>query len=667
MLRSGRRASDIASSFVDDGDDLYITPSFRASEDNSSTIGNSSRMDTILPTSKDLKNSDSEDDSTESAVSTVELSRTEGREDEPTDERNTFKILRQLSFKRRLSQAKKLLPWRLNTLLVLPRQSQAIRDYHEMVDPEGVSPTASDVASCADTMYSIRSSRVNVANGRSLLVRQNAQVKGRPSVAQGEWDIGSKLSSFSSSGSSSGGSFRSHARSLSWDNASYGARSEISRLTGDSFRSKQSEFTWSRAMYTQTEHFLLGTAEEEQEDEDETDNERERENCAPNSMFVESPERNATALKFESLLKQSSTTGSSNVSSYKRDVRKVVNKLLQQGNKGFCQRQAADQFSTHSCDDTGSPQFGEAKTRDRVYSDSDFVFEMHRQRATMDGWVDEFGFQVPPTFAGNEASPRIERHIDLDFESEVMRSRSYSDSVVAECVLREIERRETPIARFRSSSENQVGSSDEDNGVDFLEGRNTFMSHYTSLDDIEISSFARLQPMTEQRKKQGRGSKVRDKRKSEPHDAVPLLSNHLVTAAQRRFSNPESSRGVMPFEIGIPSPTQWRAHGAREELQDRSNHQLQGSIQSFGAVGNNTQKPSSLVQLAQSSTQRLSSSTAASAAKMIASALRPPTAATNRPKHSSTYSYYWDDGSDGESDDEVLWALSADDSFEDMF
>ena len=66
-------------------------------------------------------------------------------------------------------------------------------EYQEIVEDEFL-------AQLDDTsVQSLRSTRRNVATGRSLLVRQKAQVIGRPSMAKADWDIGSVSSSDSGS------------------------------------------------------------------------------------------------------------------------------------------------------------------------------------------------------------------------------------------------------------------------------------------------------------------------------------------------------------------------------------------------------------------------------------------------------------------------------------
>jgi hypothetical protein len=678
MLRSSKRTSEIANSFVDDGDDLHITESFQASEENSSVVGNASCIGSILTP---LKSSDKEidDGCTESAGSTLEISQTEEMNVQPIEERTNFKMLPRVSLKKGLYRAQKLLPWRFKTLLVRPRLSKAIQEYQEMEDPDGpLSDTASDVASYAGTFHSIRSSRVNIGNGRSLLVRQNAQVMGRSSVAKNEWDVGSKLSSSGSSGESS----RRLGRSLSWDNSSCGARSDISQLTGDSFRSSRSNFTHSsRAMYIHPAPNLLGTTEEEEE-------QLENENIvgANSPFFDESP--STLPSFFSSRTESPRELNMFSVSSRKeilqrkarKVARKVANKVLLQRNEAYSELEMWDLFAANS-NEQASPTFKDEQIRARVFSDSDFVFEMHRQRAAMDMCVDEDGFEVSSR-SNHHRSP-IRR--DTDSASDSIRTRSYSDTFVPPTILTEQANGvDTAASRPRCASETFVdnGHWDVDNGHwDFDTRSNDFDNFEFDKDSCsEVDSdlfYKRIKSDSVNASKQPLvppALTISRRHSQNDSDCIPLLSDHGSSERLRRLSDPGLSDQEVatsnPFRVGrIPSPSQWRARGAVVSCESETSGETNmAGIDLERQLEENSLRPTVLQPI-----QRLSSPTTASAAKMITSALRPPTATTPCPVQPSNYNYYWNDGSDEEAfcdddddDEEVLWSLNVD-SFEEMF
>jgi hypothetical protein len=123
----------------------------------------------------------------------------------------------------------RILPWRIrkpnvNVAVLRPPPSlTSVREYQEMDEEEEEATQAADSV----TLMSLRSSRKNIGTGKTMLVRQNAQVFGRPSQAEAKWDISSSLSS---SGSSSNRGLI-HQRSVTLDGASCSGLSDITEDT----------------------------------------------------------------------------------------------------------------------------------------------------------------------------------------------------------------------------------------------------------------------------------------------------------------------------------------------------------------------------------------------------------------------------------------------------
>ncbi len=655
MLRASK-ASDIANAFVDDGDDILITSSFRATEENSSVLGNASCFDSGFSEIRNPKRYKDDESSTLSVGSTDGMEDQDARDDQPTDRRGKFKLMRPLSFTKRPNQAARKSPWRLKTFLIRPRQSRAIREYQEMVEHDfPLSAAASDVASVAETLHSIRSCRINVATGKSLLVRQKAQVVGRPSVAQTDWDIGSTTSSYSSSVSSSAGSSGRPRvqRKLSWDNASSGARSDISQLTGDSFRSKRSDFTSSRAMYMNPGLSLLGTTEEEEEHDNEIEND---ENMAPNRKIFDTP-----AL----MLSTEDSPSKVNKTSLQGAAMKVVNRLLWETKNLFHELKDWDAFAPIVEESSESFTNEKDENRARVFSDSDFVFEIQRQRLSLDGClVDEFGFRVP--------SPREKLALDT------CRSRAYSDSFRPNQTSTPTRNAELFGAKPRCASENHVSffgvQVEADLGIEHLEDFD--FSNETCLNELRPKTVQSITtpPFIDPLKRLAIPFS-HDRRKSQEDPESNLLSrnNECFKSHRRLSSNPElTTRNISTF--GTPSRNEWWARVAfvtndQSRIGTKTEYTTSAERTIHARIGDERRDvdPRGILQPVQ---RGLSSENAATAAKRIASALRPLNAAISLPvdtTKSADHRYYWNNDSEDETLEEVLWSLSADDSFENLF
>lgn len=650
MMLRNKKASDIANAIVDDGDDIHITSSFRASEENSSIVGNASCLGSGILQLRNPK-SDSDDDSTESVQSIDATEAEEVKDLQPTDRRDKFKVLRALSFTKRLRRADLSLPWRLNSFLVRPMQSRALREYQEMIEQDApLSPAASDVASYAETLKSMRSSRINVATGRTLLVRQKAQVVGRPSVAQADWDIGSSISSYTSSASSSAGSSRKIGmkRSLSWDNTSCGARSDVSQLTGDSFRSKRSDFTSARGMFVHPEISLLETTEEVDEHDFEIAND---ENVAPNRV------------RFQNRKVLESRVGFSpgKATSLQGAARKVVNRLLWEAKTEFQELNDWDAFATIAEEHSESSSCDRDEIRARAFSDSDFVFEMQRQRHSMDGCrVDEFGFHLP--------SPRE------TIVSDICRSRAYSDSFRPHHIFENDV--ETSTARARCASENYVAHFDLESSIGVQHIEDFDFDKGVAFEEFELP---RVQNTSKpnlvdpfQRLLISQVSDQNRRRSQEAPESIPLLNQIEISKTHRRLSSYPESTGVNAFNNCNLTHNSWRGwnDGMTSEQASSASGDASREMTDRTAVisMNRTRQDIDPCRVLQPVQRGLSSPTAASAAKLIASALRPPgVSSCSAVGVSDHQNYYWNDDSDEEASDEVLWVLSAEESFETLF
>jgi len=430
MLRQSGRASDLARSFVDDGDDLQMTPSFYPSEENSSIAGNMSVTVSVhtkkrfTPSKRNgLKSLDEDiDRTTDASISDHSDEVSSIGDDETTDvpyERRSHRrsltlekvIQSNKAVKKGLDNAQKLLATRTVKSFLMKKSlsSRALTEYQEIKEsedgPENPPILSSLSQSGRSSIRSIRSGRINIATGRSLLVRQNAQVMGRPSVAQQEWDIGTIYSSSESSssvvstvsrrrrGSSSTSEFDIGGRSVR------SVRSDISRLTGDSFHSRHSDFTMSRAMFIDQlvgPNLLGGTTDEDDDD------------------IVNTVEEHEEDFQVNDYPEDFHRLGWNTDQS--KPLRRKVNDYVLSAEDDFSQISELHLRGANSDDGLFSPRAGVLPVRERVLSDSEFLFEMLRRRRRLSA---EY----------NHDSPYNQDDIETDQRSpnNLIRSASFSD------------------------------------------------------------------------------------------------------------------------------------------------------------------------------------------------------------------------------------------------
>jgi hypothetical protein len=373
---AGGRVSRLANRVIDDGDDLHISASFCPVEEASSTIGNTSYVSTPKNNLLDHLNFPASPKNTE--VCETLVTSTESSSDE------LLKHAKKSNFPNRLMPSRlwawrrgRLAPLHLNPLNV--RRQSKVDEYQEFEDPP---PTPTPQLEKAE---SFRSHRLDVADGRTLLRRQNAQVMGRPSMAQAEWDVGSYFSA---------GSSGSRRRVMSLDNSNCCGFSQISVMTDD-LQSVHSHP--SRVMLT-SPRSLLGVPPIEvgTDDEDEHDENRppklqpiSLEKCAPSRDPISQRKKFS---KLEDVKENEEIHWKGNKAAFQADktpkeylkAREVVNNLLKREEE--MPRMSRWDFFTTSSGSSGewpvSPLYQDDNIRERIFSDSDILFEKQRQRST---------------------------------------------------------------------------------------------------------------------------------------------------------------------------------------------------------------------------------------------------------------------------------------------
>lgn len=370
IATAGGRSSRLANRVIDDGDDLHITASFFPIDGASSTIGNTSFVSTPKTNLLDHLHFPASPRNTAGCESSDELLKD--------------KHAKKSNFSNRLLPSR-FLPWRrgrlaplhLNALNVC-RQSKKVEEYQEFEDPP---PTPTPQLEKAE---SFRSHRLNVADGRTLLRRQNAQVIGRPSMAQAEWDVGSSFSSDSSG---------NRRRVMTVDNSSCCGFSQISEMTDD-LQSVHSHR--SRVMLTSPRSLLGAPPIEVGGDEVEHDENSppklqpiNLEECAPSRHPI--PQRKKFSIledvkENEEIHWEGDKVALQAVETPKEylKAREVVNNLLKREEE-TPRMSRFDFFSTSSGSSGEWPvsplnQDGNIRER-RIFSDSDIMFEKQRQQS----------------------------------------------------------------------------------------------------------------------------------------------------------------------------------------------------------------------------------------------------------------------------------------------
>jgi hypothetical protein len=672
------RASRLANFAMDDGDDLHITRSYRADEENSSTVGNASCMGPPRLTTFPIKEKATSDDgSTASVVSSSSVM----IDDSQTKKKESKPILRRIiPFPGGLSHTRRLWPWRLNSLrLRQQRQPKVIQEYQPMVEEGETSPTTSGVATLNSTT---RSSRLNVANGKSLLVRQNAQVMGRQSMAQAEWDIASSVSSDSG---------RSR-RSVTWDNASFSCLSDVSHLTGDSFsssKSKRSDFSFSRAMYTTSEGGggLLGETQSEASGDHEQD-----ENVAPNSTFFEDmygcyegenepskclPNSDGKVKDADEKMLSPKMTG----------ARELVNRLLHRKDNSDKNKFASwDVFAGLSSDEWPESPPGEVETpvRERIFSDSDFVFEMQRLRSEEQAC----GYEISLPSSPGDDDLRFPINNIRDETVGNGRARTYSDSVVHFTM-----DMPAPAPRQRLMSDPQLDSDLQDSPY----SRAFCLSRTRILSDSDITTSSGSVLVRPSHHSRHKSTLSPNQPRARADSASEFISSrrqsHESEYSQRRVSDTGHAHFASPrthffsdSEVTASSfatvqtrpALNWHMHTAapttrHQRPRTNSDSELStnraASVKSERSRNENTKRVDEGPQARRplQAISSLSSPTALSAARMIASALGPAPVPTRNP---CSQDYYWNLDSDSDPSspmgEEVLWSLTPTESIDDI-
>lgn len=403
---AGGRISRLANRVIDDGDDLHITDSFRPIDEASSTIGNNSFVSTPknhlldhLHFLASPKNSERCETSVASTESSDELLKQQQQQH-----------AKKSNFSDRLLPSR-LWPWRRSRRRLAPlhinpldaRRQSIVEKYQEFENPPPTPPTRQ-----LEKAESFRSHRLNVADGKSLLKRQNAQVMGRPSMAQVEWDVGSSFSSESSG---------SRRRVMTLDNSNCCGWSQVSVMTDDlhSVHSHRS-----RAMFTSPKSLLGAPPIEVGGDEDEHDENIppklqpiSLDECAPSRHPI--PQRKKGPMLAE-VKEHEEIHWEGNKAQFQADetpeeylkAREVVNNLLKR--EAETPRMGKWDFFTTSSGSSDewpvSPVNQDGNIRERIFSDSDILFEKQRQRSA--------GFQDGSDSSPSSASFSTRTVIDTD-------------------------------------------------------------------------------------------------------------------------------------------------------------------------------------------------------------------------------------------------------------
>lgn len=663
MIRRGRsssrlRTSGIAQSWVDDGDDLHMTPSFLPSEENSSVVGNASVAPSTSVHEKpseypffDVERESENRRDNDMENSSVQSTACEGGVGENSRERSkSFNILRE-----------RTKDWKKPQKFVLPRRikrfispAKGPLSHHLPIHPKNGTyqemledPTEHHNPSNLDeSMRSIRSTRIDVGTGRSMLVRQNAQVKGRPSVAQQQWDVGSVVSSTGSSASNSSISSRRSKRNITWNNADNSVRSDISRLTGDSsLNSKRSPYSMSRAMYmgpNPDNNFLLGATEEEEEEE----------------AFEMTSSQNDEFFKNLSHMPQASSTNHTVHDENRDDVgegdRMLTETVVLATLDDLSQISELNVLGSHSDDKLFSPRAGIMRGRERVMSDSEFLLEMQRRKLRFykdDARILESYNCEPRGQDGLAISPRLvvpglsrtASYSDFLFpptetnSDHIQKQRCLSESNMEEIMVDVLEKK--AVDRYlddfdynisRDGARNSTSAATATKELHRLLKENTSKLQILALPGFRRGQARRLE-----------GAEL---------DSIPLLSDSEYASKTPTLISDSS---VSVFEEG----------GMDDEEVNKQMLRTSGSPENIGDI--TSRSPLQVL-------SRVSSATvsATNAAKMIASVIRPPVASIMPMRSSKAHDYYWntgDDESDGDASGQILWSLSEHDSFEDIF
>ena len=166
MLSRRDLISSPANKAIADGDDLLMTPSFEADEENSSVIANAScrtRSIAVVISEK------------------TKMIPTKSIEDETKGGLQFSK--QSLKVKKLLKRVRKLPRTIRQNSFLFKSSSNTVAEYEEMFEDRFGLEEEENYELDAETIASLRSSRNNVRTGMSMLVRQKALVMNRPSTA----------------------------------------------------------------------------------------------------------------------------------------------------------------------------------------------------------------------------------------------------------------------------------------------------------------------------------------------------------------------------------------------------------------------------------------------------------------------------------------------------
>ncbi len=171
MLSRRDLISSPANNAIADGDDLLMTPSFEAEEENSSVVANASCRTRSI------------------AVATSNKTKTTPTKSIEDETEGGLQFSKQsLKVKKLLKRVRKLPRTIRQNSFLFRSSSNTVAEYEEMLEDRFLEEEE-NYEFDAETIASLRSSRNNVRTGMSMLVRQNALVMNRPSSALSNREI----------------------------------------------------------------------------------------------------------------------------------------------------------------------------------------------------------------------------------------------------------------------------------------------------------------------------------------------------------------------------------------------------------------------------------------------------------------------------------------------
>lgn len=406
MIPMRETISSFAQVAIADGDDLHISGSIDEDEENYSVIGNASHHTRSIAKliSDDVQNVDER-----------------GKTVHSMKNMKVVKILRQLGEKSKLlpkqirQQSSKFLPY-----------ISTVAEYQEMFDEEEVNENHTNDS---DTAVSNRSSRNNVTTGKTMLVKQRAQVVNRPSSSQGRWNS-------SQSPRSESRSYKNlmlRQKSLILDDSSVGGISDITEDTSFLGSSKMDH----ELSFRRTPMFINADTYRIEEDEDESESESE-----PNDKKALSDRIRKRGHNFSGLSPLNDEISSLRQSAFGTHSTNKVGKEPSRSHSVMGHMNLNARRRVHSDSDVSSKcQRGITKTS----SSTNDLFATPRSGAEIDSWpfprtkknftrLDKFSCQDPIESKQTDSFQPSRRSSLPMFQSgnsdHDQRSRTYSDSAV---------------------------------------------------------------------------------------------------------------------------------------------------------------------------------------------------------------------------------------------